>query len=164
MFILLFVDDGLLVAQKKSLIASNYFLFCNYHITFFLLEKLRLIIKYRKIEMFHFSRSHGVFEPPSLDLSPLGSPILCPRNMWHYLRFIFNRKLSFCQHINFYANKAISIVKYMRMLRNSVHGLVSNQKWLLYRSYVFSIALYRFQLWCYNKTPLSYFLKELDKM
>jgi len=78
--------------------------------------------------MFHFLRSHGAFDSPPLDLSILGSPILCPRETWKYLDFIFDRKLLFHQHVNFYANKAISIVKYMKILRNSSYGLVSHQK------------------------------------
>ena len=164
MSILLFVDDDLFIAQNKLLITSNSFLFCSYYITSSLLEKFRLIMEHRKMEVFYFSRLYGVFEPPPLDLSSLGGLILCPRNIWHYLGFIFDRKLSFCQHINFYANKAISMVKCMRMLGNSVCSLVPNQKWLLYRSCILPIALYGFQLWCYNKVPLSYSLKELNKM
>jgi len=63
-FILYFVDNGLIVAQSKTLIISNFFLFCSYNITSFLLEKFGLIIEYRKIKVFHFSRLHGVFDPP----------------------------------------------------------------------------------------------------
>jgi len=65
------VDNGLLVAQNKLLTVSNSFLFCSYHITS-LLKKFGLIMEHRKVEVFYFSRSHGVFEPPPLDLSPLG--------------------------------------------------------------------------------------------
>ena len=39
--------------------------------------------------------------------------------MWKYLDFIFNRKLSFHQHINFYSNKVMSTVKCMKILSNS---------------------------------------------
>lgn len=52
----------------------------------------------------------------------------------------------------------------MKILRNSICGLVSHQKWLLYRSCILPIALYGFQLWSYNKVPLSYPLKRLKKM
>ena len=38
------------------------------------------------------------------------------------------------------------------------------QKCLLYRCYVLSIVLYRFQLWFYNKAPLLYHMKILGKM
>jgi len=52
----------------------------------------------------------------------------------------------------------------MKLLGNSLQGISSLQKWLLYRYYVLSIALYRFQLWFYNKAPLSYHMKILGKM
>jgi len=121
--ILSFVDNGLLMAQSKFLTISNSLLFCSYNITSSILGRFGLIMEYRKIEVFHFSRSHGVFDPPLLDLSVLGGPILYPKSIWKYLGFIFDRNLSFWQHINFYANKAISTVKCMKILRNSVQGL-----------------------------------------
>jgi len=121
-------------------------------------------MKYGKIEVFHFSRLHGFFDPPLLSLSILESSVLWPKCIWKYLDFIFNKKLSFHQHINFHVNKAISIVKCMKILDNSVQCLNLQQKWLLYRSYVLPITFYGFQLWFYNKALLSYPLKELNKM
>ena len=70
----------------------------------------------------------------------------------------------FYQHIDFYSNKALSSVKYMKLLGNSSCGIIPVQKQLLYRSYVLPIALYGFQLWFYNHVPLSYPLKTLGKM
>ena len=40
------------------------------------LDSFGLAIEHSKTEIFHFSRSQGVFNPPPLDLSPLGGPIL----------------------------------------------------------------------------------------
>ena len=59
--ILSFVDNGLFVAQSKSLMISNSFLFCNYNIISSLLEKFSLILEHGKMEVFHFSRSHEAF-------------------------------------------------------------------------------------------------------
>jgi len=126
--ILSFVNDGLLVAQSKSLTILNSFLFCSYNIASSLLEKFGLIMEHGKMEMFHFSRSHDVFDPPPLNLSALEGPILFSRDTWKYLSFIFDRKLSFHQHINYYMNKSISTVKCMKILGNSVHGLIPHQK------------------------------------
>jgi len=122
--ILSFVNDGLFIAQSKSLSISNSLLFYNYNITSILLKKFSLIMKYAKMKVFHFSRSNGIFDPPSLDLSILSGPILCSRETWKYLDFIFNKKLLFCQYVNFYINKAISIVKCMKILGNSVCSLI----------------------------------------
>ena len=110
---------------------------------------------------FHFSRSHRLFDPPPLDLTILGSPILCSKNTWCHLGFIFDRKLTFQQHINFYVNKVLLTVKCIKMLRNSLRGLIPTQKQLLYRSCVLPITLYGFQLWYYNKALLVYLLKKL---
>jgi len=52
----------------------------------------------------------------------------------------------------------------MKILGNSIRGLNPYQKWLLYRSCILPIALYRFQLWYYNRAPLFYPLKMLGKM
>jgi len=52
----------------------------------------------------------------------------------------------------------------MKILGNSVHSLAPQQEHLLYRSCILSIALYEFQLWSFNKAPLSYPLKKLNKM
>ena len=142
--ILFFVDNSLLIVQSKSLIILNFFLFCSYNIVSFLLEKFSLILEHGKMEVFHFSRSHGTFNPPLLDLSTLGGPSLRPRDTWRYLGFIFNRKLLFYQHIDLYANKAILTIKYMKILGNSTCGLITHQKQLLYRSCILPIAFYGF--------------------
>ena len=118
--ILSFVDDGLFVVQNKSFSISNSLLFCGYNILSNLLNSFGLIVKHSKTEVFHFDRSHSPFNPPPLDLTPIGGPILRPKDSWRYLGFIFDRKLSFHKHIDFYANKAISTVKCTKLLGNSV--------------------------------------------
>ena len=162
--ILSFVDDGLFIAQNKSFTSSNSQLFCSYNILSNLLDSFGLIVEHSKTEIFHFSRSHGSFNPPPLDLSPLGGSILRPKDSWRYLGFVFDRKLSFHKHIDFYANKAILTVKCMRLLGNLSRGINLIQKHLLYRCCALSIALYGFQLWFYNKAPISYHMKVLNKM
>ena len=115
-----FVDDDLFISQNKSINISNSQLFCSYNVLSDLLKKFGLSIEHSKTEIFHFNRSHGTFNPFPLDLSPLGGLILYPKNSWKYLGFIFDRKLAFHQHIDFYLNKAISTVKYMKILGNSI--------------------------------------------
>jgi len=74
--ILSFVDDGLIIAQNKYFDISNSQLFYSYNVLSKLLDSFGLIIKHSKTEIFHFSRSQGLFNPPPLDLSPLGGLIL----------------------------------------------------------------------------------------
>ena len=77
--IISFVDDGLIISQNKSIDISNSQLYCSCNILSKLLDKFGLIIKHSKTEVFHFNRSHGFFNPPQLDLSPIGGPILRPK-------------------------------------------------------------------------------------
>ena len=163
-FFLSFIDDGLFISQVKLLEKTNSFLFCSYNVISSFLDQFGLVIKYGKTEAFHFSRSQGTFNPPPLDLLTLGDLILSPKTTWYYLSFIFDRKLTFCQHIDFYPNKALSTVKSMKMLDNSNRGLLQYQKHLLYRTCVLPIMLYNFYLWFYDKAPLSYPLNKLNKM
>ena len=87
---LLFVDDELIITQNKSLNTSNSHLFCSYNVLSKLLDSFGLVIEHVKTEIFHFNRSHGIFNPPLLDLTPIQGPILCPKNTWKYLGFIFD--------------------------------------------------------------------------
>ena len=117
--ILSFVDDGLIIAQNKSFDVSNSQLFCSYNILSKLLISFGLVIEHSKTEIFHFSKSQGAFSLPPLDLSLLGGLILRPKDSWKYLGFIFDCKLIFHKHIDYYANKALSTVKCMKLLGNS---------------------------------------------
>jgi len=143
--IISFVDDGPFISQSKLLHISNCCLFYSYNIITNLLEKYSLIVEHSKTEVFYFNKSQGTFNPPPLDLSSIRGNILQPKNMWKYLGFIFNRKLFFHQHVNFYSNKAMSIVKCMKILSNLNQGINPTQS-------VFSIGLVFFPLhyMCYE--------------
>ena len=134
-----FIDDGLFIAQSKSFSFSKSLLFCSYNIAFILLWKFGLILEHSKTEVFHFSRLHKTFNLSLLDFSTLEGPILYPKEVWRYLGFIFNRKLSFYQHIDFYTNKVILIVKSMKILGNLVHGLIPHIKSLSNSYFVYSL-------------------------
>ena len=162
--IISFMDDGLFISQNKSFDISNSHLFCSYNVITKILNKFGLIIEHSKTKVFHFNRSHSFSNPPPLNLSPVGGSILTPKSSWKYLGFIFDRKLSFHQHINYYSNRAISMVKCIKILGNSLRGIIPTQKCLLYRCCILPIALYGFQLWFYKYAPLSYPLKILGKM
>jgi len=159
-----FVDDDLLITQSKSFHLSNTHLFSSYNVALTLLSKFGLQVEHSKTKVFHFSRAYSAFNPPPLDLSPIGCPLLIPKDTWKYLGFIFDRKLCFHKYIDYYTNKAISMVKCMKIISNSTRGLIPQQKRLLYRSYALPIALYSFQLWFYSKAPLSYPLNSLGKL
>ena len=75
-----FVDDGLFISQSKYFDISNSHLFYSYNILSNLLEKFSLVVEHSKTEIFHFNRSHGTFNPPPLNLSPLEGNILQPND------------------------------------------------------------------------------------
>ena len=78
--IISFVDDGLFISQNRSFHISNSHLFCSYNVMTKLLEKFGLIVEHSKTEVFHFNRSHGNFNSPPFDLTPIEGPILQPKN------------------------------------------------------------------------------------
>ena len=118
-----------------------------------LLDKFGLIIEHSKTETFHFNRLHGMFNLPPLDLSTIGGPVLHPKNSWKYLGFIFDRKLTFHQYIDHYLNKAISTVKCMKLLGNSLWGINPIQKHLLYRCCVLPLLYTVFNYGFITKLP-----------
>jgi len=75
-----FVNNSLFIAQNKFISVSNTNIFCSYNVISKLLTKFSLTMEHRKIEMFHFSRLHSIFNPPPLDLTLLGGPVLCSKN------------------------------------------------------------------------------------
>ena len=162
--IISFMDNGLFISQNKLLDISNSCLFCSYNIMTKLLNKFSLIVEHSKTEVFYFNRLHGFFDSLPLDLLSIRDSVLVPKNSWEFLGFIFDRKLSFHQYINYCSNRAISMVKCMEILGNLLCSIILTQKHLLYRCCTLPIALYSFQLWFYNCTPLLYPLKILSKM
>jgi len=64
---LLFVDDELFISQEKSLERTNSHLFYSYNVISFLLEQFELVIKHKKSDVFHFSRSQSI-QPTSVRL------------------------------------------------------------------------------------------------
>ena len=67
--ILSFIDNGLFIAQHKSISVSNMNLYYSYNIISTLLIRFELVVEHSKTEVFHFSRLHRVFNPPLLDLT-----------------------------------------------------------------------------------------------
>ena len=158
------VNNGLFISQNKSISHLNTNIFYSYNIISSLLLKFSLIVKHGKTDIFHFSRLHRVFNPPPLNLSFIGGPSLLLKETWKYLGFIFDYKLTFRNHINFYSNKVISTIKCMKLLSNSSRGINPLQKRRLYRYCALLITLYKFLLWYYNKAPNYYYLNILRKM
>ena len=76
MSIISFVDVGLFISQSKSFHTSNCHLFCSHNVMSNLLKKFGFIVEHSKTNIFHFNRSQNIFNPPPLNLIPLGETIL----------------------------------------------------------------------------------------
>ena len=142
--IILFIDNRFFVSPRKELQKSNISLFCNYNIIFSLFNQFGLVIEYNKSEILYFSRLIRNYNSSPLDLRPLKGSLFKPKNTWKYLKLFFEKKLSFYQHIYYYTNKALCMIKDMKMLGNLIRGISPTHKQLLYKIYVFLITLYKF--------------------
>ena len=80
--IISFVDNSLFISQNKSISHLNANIFCSYNVISSLLMRFRLVVEHGKTEVFHFYRLHGVFNPPPLNLTTIGGPILLPKTSW----------------------------------------------------------------------------------
>ncbi|KXN92955.1 hypothetical protein AN958_08929 [Leucoagaricus sp. SymC.cos] len=137
-----------------------------YRVIFQLFVAFGLVLEHNKSELFHFSHRKNDDNPPiDLGYAPyMGDSPLCPKTFWRYLGFYFDRQLTFQEHIRYYSTKAISTVRAMGMLGNSLQGLTPKQKCLLYRLCVVPIATYSFHLWCHGLHPHKAHLASLNKM
>jgi len=78
----LFLDNGFFVSQKKSYEKSNVNLFYSYSIILSLFNQFSLVIKYNKLEVFHFSKLTKNTNLLPLDFRPSESPILQLKDTW----------------------------------------------------------------------------------
>jgi len=87
--ILSFVDDGLLISQKKYYDLSSAFLLSSYNMISRILSDAGLVMEHDKSKVFHFTRAHNPPNPP-INLTLVGGPILHPKPIWRYLGFFFD--------------------------------------------------------------------------
>jgi len=77
--IISFVNDSLFISQNKSISHLNTNNFCSYNTISSLLMRFELVVEHGKTEVFHFSRSHKVFNSSPLNLTAIGGSILLPK-------------------------------------------------------------------------------------
>jgi hypothetical protein len=164
--IMSYVDDGTIMAQNPRLEDNLPPLIAAYEWIVRAFTSLGLVLEHDKSEAFHFSRARG-FTPLSIDLgyAPYtGATPLRPKPVWRYLGFFFDRKLQFKEHIRYYSTKALSTVRAMGMLGNSVRGLDPMQKRLLYRSCVVPVMTYGLRLWFFKGAHVQGSIKALAQI
>lgn len=139
------------------------------------LTRAGLGIEHDKLELMHFTRrragaangpwSDGQPLGPSLKIRASGGPILVrPASTMRYLGFYLDPRLTFKEHVRFYATKACSTVTAMRMLGNSVRGMSPVDRRRLYISNVLPLVTYGAQLWWHPQWKgIKAFLDPLQK-
>jgi hypothetical protein len=164
--IMSYVDDGTIMAQNKRLEDNLPALARAYGWIVRAFTSLGLVLEHDKSEVFHFSRSRGFRALPiDLGYAPFtGATPLRPKPVWRYLGFFFDRRLLFKEHIRFYTTKALTSVKSMGMLGNSVWGLDPMQKRLLYRSCVVPVMTYGLRLWYFKGARVKGTIKALAQV
>jgi hypothetical protein len=137
-----------------------------YKIVFELAQSMGLVLEHNKSEGFHFSQKHSDSNPDiDLGYAPYtGATLLHPGTTWGYLGFSFDCALSFREHVKCYINKALTVVRAMLALGNSVCGLRPKHKQMLYHTCVLPIATYGSRLWLYEGAAMKGPLHTLQKM
>jgi hypothetical protein len=125
-----YVDDGTIIVQSDTWDKNLVKLKSAYKIVFELTQSMGLVLEHNKSEGFHFSRKHSDSNP-DIDLgyaSYTGATPLHPGTTWQYLGFFFDHALTFREHVKRYTNKALTTVRAMLALGNSVCGLWPKHK------------------------------------
>ena len=161
-----YIDDGTIIVQSKMWDTNLIKLQSTYSVMFELTQALGLVLEHDKSEVFHFSRKSGDANPP-VDLGYAlftGDSPLCPNTYWRYLGFFFDRSLSFQEHSRWYSTKALTTVKAMVSLGNSVCRLSPKNKRLLYHVCILPVATYGAKLWYYEGSCFKGPMKVLRTM
>ena len=120
-----YVNDSTIIVWSKMWGANLAKLRSAYSVVFEPIQSLGLVLEHGKSEVFHFSRVSGDTNPPvDLSYAPFSGDLpLCSNTYWRYLDFFFDWLLSFQKHSKQYSTKALTTVKAIVSLENSVHGL-----------------------------------------
>jgi hypothetical protein len=125
-----YVENGTIIVQSDTWDKNLVKLKLAYKIVFELTQSMGLVLKHSKSEGFQFSWKHSDSNPDiNLGYAPYtrATP-LHPGTTWQYLGFFFDCALTFHEHVKCYTNRALTTVRAMLALRNSVHGLWRNHK------------------------------------
>jgi hypothetical protein len=161
-----YVNDSTIIVQSDTWGKNLVKLKLAYKIMFELTQSMGLVLKHSKSEGFHFSQKHSDSNPDiDLGYAPYtGATPPHPGTTWQYLGFFFDCALTFQEHVKCYTNRALTTVRAMFALGNSVCGLWPRHKQMLYCACVLPIAMYGSRLWLYKGVAMKGPLDSLWKM
>jgi ribonuclease HI len=159
-----YVDDALILAVSSSLEENCAALADAHAAVAGSLLSAGLPTDPQKNELIHFVRKWPERPPRVLIQGADGQPLLVfPAKVVRWLGFYLDHKLCFKDHIQRMANAAMSVVKMLNILGNSIGGASMLNRRLAYKSVVLPVLTYGAPLWYHKCTPLSY-IKQLDKV
>ncbi|KAI0056317.1 hypothetical protein BV25DRAFT_1772591, partial [Artomyces pyxidatus] len=99
-----------------------------------------------KTEFIHFSRKRGGLDnPPAITLpsaAGIGTFTVQPCPVLRYLGVFFDSKLTFRKHVETMANRAMSTIRGLQVLGNSVRGMSLINLRTLYRTVVVPVLTF----------------------
>jgi hypothetical protein len=161
-----YIDDSTIIIQSDMWDKNLVKLRSAYTIVFELTQYMGLVLEHSKLEGFHFSWKHGDSNPDiNLGYAPYtrATPLHLGTT-WRYLGFFYDNALTFHEHVKCYMNKALTTVKAMLALGNSVCGLWPKHKKMLYCACVLPITTYGSRLCLYEGAAMKGPLNSLCKM
>ncbi|TFK78981.1 hypothetical protein K466DRAFT_506393 [Polyporus arcularius HHB13444] len=90
----------------------------------------------------HFISTRLSRSQSPLPLQLDSNTVIQPRNVWRYLGFRLDPKLTFRAHTAYFAERAVTTVNAMLMLGNSNRGLSPMQRRTLYISCILPLLTY----------------------
>ncbi|KAI0054577.1 hypothetical protein BV25DRAFT_1767165, partial [Artomyces pyxidatus] len=119
------------------------------------LQRAGLNVEDEKTEFIHFSRKRGgLNNPPSITLpsaSGGGTFTVHPSPVLRYLGVFFDSKLNFRKHVETMANRAMSTIRGLQVLGNSVRGMSLVNFRTLYRTVVLPVLTFGAPIWYTGK-------------
>jgi hypothetical protein len=124
-----YIDNGTIIVQSDMWDKNLVKLKSAYKIIFELTQSMGLVLKHNKLEGFQISWKYNDSNPDiDLGYAPYtGATPLHPGTTWQYLGFFFDCALTFCEHVKQYTNKALTTMRAVLALGNSVWPLAQAQ-------------------------------------
>jgi hypothetical protein len=155
-----YIDDSTDIVQLDMWDKNFVKLKSAYKIVLELTQSMGLVLKNQKDSIspgntVTVTLSLTLVMPPTLEQHP---------STWAVPRFLFDCALTFREHIKHYMNKALTSVRAMLTIGNSVCGLWPKHKQMLYHTCVLPISTYGSRLWLYEGAAMKGPLYSLHKM
>jgi ribonuclease HI len=152
-----YVDDGLIIAVSPSLETNCQMLSEAHAAVAGSLMAAGLPTDPQKNELIHFAHRWPEHPPSALIKDNAGQPLrVLPQKVVRWLGFYLDHNLNFKEHIRRMANAAMSVVKMLNILGNSIRGASMLNRRTAYKMVVLPVLTYGAPLYYHAQTPRSH--------